>query len=165
MKKYFLSFGLLLIVSLTTVVFNSCEKDNDIEKPIEKKDFPLKVSFGNALPGAKPDQFYTQTLTKDTLSKIFADSNIRKIKIEIISADDMSELSDVHFARAVDSLIQAKDLYGDKIVIENTVLFIANGFMDGVSQETLQKLQTLGITLQEIVLAQTNAILRKRKLA
>ena len=33
MKKSFFIFGLLLTVGLTTVVFNSCGKDNDNPKP------------------------------------------------------------------------------------------------------------------------------------
>jgi len=51
MKKYFLSFGLLLTVGLATVVFNSCGKDKD--KPKEEVKNPLTYDVGVVINGVK----------------------------------------------------------------------------------------------------------------
>ena len=52
MKKYFLTFGLLLTVSLATVVFNSCGKDNKNNSPLEKQQEACAAK-------SHPDSIYT----------------------------------------------------------------------------------------------------------
>ena len=57
MKKYYLSFGLLLTVSLAIVVFNSCGK--------EKKDNPLEQEQKACEMQSHPDSTYSWNPTKN----------------------------------------------------------------------------------------------------
>ncbi|MDR0872642.1 MAG: hypothetical protein LBN27_04125 [Prevotellaceae bacterium] len=167
MKKILFYLMLALSAATTASIVTACGDDKDEPQPqpepqptlITKN---LVVSFSS---GHSADAFYKKTLSKDSLDKIFSDSNVGTLEIEFMNANNLSEVGLTSISNAVDSLHQAVNnpVYGKKIKIESTVWCMYPDQINQLSAETKQKLNAMGIELFDMSLALNNSVVVRRK--
>ncbi|MDR0872141.1 MAG: hypothetical protein LBN27_01570 [Prevotellaceae bacterium] len=165
MKKILFYLMLALSVATTASMMTACGDDKDKEEPKPQPTLVTKnlvVSFSS---NHSADAVFTKTLNKDTLDKIFSDSNVGTLKIEFMNATNLGTVSTNAIKMAVDSLHQAvnNSVYGSKIKIESTVWFVNSTVFNSLPEETKQKLQAMGIELFDMSLALNNSVAVRRK--